>query len=281
MAVTESGPMFLKAINCEGEVKDKFFISNLIKETIMEVGSQNVVQVITDNAAVCKAAGMIIESQFPHIFWTPCVVHTLNLALKNICMAKNTAANELTYNECHWISDIIEDACEIKNFIINHSMRLSIFNEFVKLKMLKIVDTRFASTVMMLKRFNEIKGTFQSMVISEQWATYRDYDVEKAQFVKVKVLNDLWWDKVEYILSFTEPIYEMLRIADIDSPTLHLIYDMWDSMIENVKSAIYRHERKEEHEESTFYVVVYNILVDRWTKSKTPLHCLAHSLNHK
>jgi hypothetical protein len=52
-------------------------------------------------------------------------------------------------------------------------------------------------------------------------------------------------------------------------------------MIEKVKSVIYRHEMKETHEESIFYSVVHDILVSRWTKSNTPLHCLAHSLNPK
>ena len=32
-------------------------------------------------------------------------------------------------------------------------------------------------------------------------------------------------------------------------------------------------------EVSPFYQVVYQILVDRWAKNNTPLHCLAHSLN--
>ncbi|KAI5351242.1 hypothetical protein L3X38_004133 [Prunus dulcis] len=30
-----------------------------------------------------------------------------------------------------------------------------------------------------------------------------------------------------------------------------------------------------------FFNVVHEILVDQWTKSSTPLHCLAHSLNPK
>ncbi|XP_038701682.1 uncharacterized protein LOC119998424 [Tripterygium wilfordii] len=110
MAVTESSPMFLRAVNCEGEIKDRFFIANLLKEAIMEVGSRSVVQVVTDNAPICKSAGLIIESQFPHIFWTPCVVHTLNLALKNICAPKNTEANQVAYHECRWISELAEDA---------------------------------------------------------------------------------------------------------------------------------------------------------------------------
>ncbi|XP_052621716.1 uncharacterized protein LOC111900873 [Lactuca sativa] len=66
-------------------------------EVINEIGHENVVQIITDNAANCKAAGEIIESQFPHIYWTPCVVHTLNLALNNICSPRNVETNELTY----------------------------------------------------------------------------------------------------------------------------------------------------------------------------------------
>ncbi|KAK9291948.1 hypothetical protein L1049_019900 [Liquidambar formosana] len=117
------------------------------------------------------------------------------------------------------------------------------------------------------------------MVISDRWSSYREDDVGKAGFVKEKVLNDVWWDKIEYILSFMGPIYDMLRYADTDKPVLHLIYDMWDSMIENVKMAIYQHEGKEENEESSFYSVVHAILIDRWTKNSTPLHCLAHSLN--
>ncbi|CAL5327444.1 unnamed protein product [Camellia sinensis] len=42
---------------------------------------------------------------------------------------------------------------------------------------------------------------------------------------------------------------------------------------------IYKHEGKRLEDESTFYNVVHQILVDRWNKNNTPLHCLAHSLN--
>ena len=59
--------------------------------------------------------------------------------------------------------------------------------------------------------------------------SYREDDVGKVQTVWDYVLNDLWWDKVAYILRFTGPIYEMLRVADIDAPILHKVYEMWDS----------------------------------------------------
>ena len=279
MVVTESGPMFLKAIDCSNEIKDKDFIAKHMREVIMEVGHSNVVQIVTDNAAVCKAAGLIIEAEFPSIYWTPCVVHTLNLALKNICAAKNTEKNNVAYEECSWITQIADDAMFVKNFVMSHSMRLSIFNSFNSLKLLSIAPTRFASTIVMLKRFKQLKKGLQEMVISDQWSSYKEDDVAKAKFVKDILLDDKWWDKVDYILSFTSPIYDVLRRTDTEASSLHLVYEMWDSMIEKVKNVIYQYERKEESEGSTFYEVVHSILIDRWTKSSTPLHCLAHSLN--
>lgn len=122
MAVADSAPMFLKAINFEGVVKDKNKIASLIRETIREVDPNHVVQVVTDNAPACKAAEKIIKQEYSNIFWTPCVVHTLNLALKNICATKNIEANEVVYGECSWIIEIIGDCTYVCNFILNHSM---------------------------------------------------------------------------------------------------------------------------------------------------------------
>lgn len=77
--------MFLKAIDASGIIKDGEYVSNLFVEAIKEVGESNVVQIITYNTSNYKSAGSMIESRYPHIFWTPCVVHSLNLALKTIC----------------------------------------------------------------------------------------------------------------------------------------------------------------------------------------------------
>jgi len=41
--------------------------------------------------------------------------------------------------------------------------------------------------------------------------------------------------KVDYILAFIVLIYDVLRKTDTDMATLHLVYEMWDSMIENVR----------------------------------------------
>lgn len=161
--------------------------------------------------------------------------------------------------ECRWITEIHGDAVQVKNFIMNHSMRLALFNRFTTLKLLSIADTRFASIIVMLKRFKVIKKALQTMVISEEWTSYREDNIHKASIVKEKILDDEWWDKIAYSIDFTAPICDMIRFCDTDKPCLHLIYEMWDSMIHNVKLSIYKKENRSLSEHSSFYEAVHNI----------------------
>ncbi|KAL3813266.1 hypothetical protein ACJIZ3_014534 [Penstemon smallii] len=85
---------------------------------------------------------------------------------------------------------------------MGQSMRFAIFNDISKHKLLVVAGIRFSSMIVMLKRFKLIKLQLQSMVISEQWCCYRD-------------------DVVDYIFTFTDPIYSRLRFCDTDKPCLH------------------------------------------------------------
>ena len=94
---------------------------------------------------------------------------------------------------------------------------------YSKKKLLAVADTKFVSWIIILKRFKLIKRNLQDLVLSDRWNMYRDYDVGQAQFVKEKVL-DLQWDKINYFIAY--PIYDMLRVTDTDTPSLHLVYGM-------------------------------------------------------
>ncbi|CAI9283673.1 unnamed protein product [Lactuca saligna] len=212
MATSGNGPLFLKAVNCFGEVKDRFFIAELMKGVINEIGHENVVQIITDNAPNCKAAREIIE----------------------ISLDKRSSRRGV---------------CNKKNYVKNHNMRFSIFTKFTPLRLLSVADTRFASIIVMLKRLKLIKSSLQDMFISEEWSSYRLDDTEKANAVKEYILNHDWWDK--------------------------------DFMIEKVNIEIHKKEKRPTSQISCFYDVVHRILVARWAKNNTPLHCLAHSLHSR
>jgi hypothetical protein len=46
----------------------------LFVKVIEDAGVDSYVQIIKDNAPVCKATGMVVEAKYPQIFWTPCIV---------------------------------------------------------------------------------------------------------------------------------------------------------------------------------------------------------------
>jgi hypothetical protein len=126
IAVSPKGSMFLRAVDCEGEVKDAEFISRILIDSIESVGPDNVVQVITDNAKVCRAAGALVEARYDHIYWTPCTVHSLNLVMKAIG------------TQIEWVKEIYEEGEEIQMFVTNHHMSQAIFRTYSHLELLKV-----------------------------------------------------------------------------------------------------------------------------------------------
>jgi len=128
IAVCPKVAMFLKAVDCEGEVKDGPFIANILCQAIEEVGPRNVVQVVIDNAKNCRAAGLLVEERYSHIFWTPYAVHSLNLMLKKIG------------KKFDWIKQVYSEAEDIQMFITNHHMSQGIFRSFSRLELLKVSE---------------------------------------------------------------------------------------------------------------------------------------------
>ena len=110
------------------------------------------------------------------------------------------------------------------------------------------------------------------------WTQWRQSQTDRAQVVKRMVVDDEWWDRVEYILTFSKPIVDLLRMLDTDKPSLGEVYEGIDSMIEKIREVI---NAKEQYPNEVFYSEVKDILTKRWNKMTTPLHLLAYALNPK
>jgi hypothetical protein len=89
LAVSTSGAIFLSAYDYSEKFKTAINIAEPLLQTIERIGPYNVIQVITDNAANCKAAGEIIKDRYPNIFWSGCLVHTMNLLMHDIIKMKD------------------------------------------------------------------------------------------------------------------------------------------------------------------------------------------------
>ena len=71
---------------------------------------------------------------------------------------------------------------------------------------MQVVETCFASQIIVLTRLMQMKEALQSMVCSSLWNQWRQFQSERAQVVKRLVVDNEWWDRVEYLLAFTKPI---------------------------------------------------------------------------
>ena len=76
MDVTKSGLIFLNSINTEGEVKKRHYIAENFEDCIKEVGAQNIIQIIIENASACKVAGAIVENKYSHLLNFLCSAHS-------------------------------------------------------------------------------------------------------------------------------------------------------------------------------------------------------------
>lgn len=126
ITVSPKGAMFFRAADCEGKLKDAEFISRILFDSIDMMGHENVVQVITDNAKVYRAASALVEQRYSHIFWTPCTIHSLNLVMQAIG------------TQIEWVKDIYQEVDEIQMFVTNHHMSQAIFKSFSRLELLKV-----------------------------------------------------------------------------------------------------------------------------------------------
>ena len=68
MVSSLNGLVFLKAVDALGEYKDAQYMGELFLKVIEDVGVDSCVKIITDNAPVCKAVGMIVETNIHKYF---------------------------------------------------------------------------------------------------------------------------------------------------------------------------------------------------------------------
>jgi hypothetical protein len=79
-----AGTFFLESVNASSETADAQMLAALLEKRIDVIGRDKVVQIVTDNGANFKAARRLLERKIPHLFWTPCAAHCLDLMLEDI-----------------------------------------------------------------------------------------------------------------------------------------------------------------------------------------------------
>ena len=263
LGVSSTGAVFLGAHDSSSVMASSQNIADILLKTIDEVGPTNVIQVITDNAANCKGAGKIIERKYTHIFWSGCLVHTLNLLMHDI----------IKHKECTWINDLYKRGKKLIKFITGHSRVNAFYGTYSKLQLLKLAKTRFGSYFLTFRRLLRVRQALGAMVMSDEWDEIST-DRDGMDAAKDTVLDSHFWAQVKFVLQFTKPIYNMIRFADSDRPIIGEVYEQMDNMLGQIKDIV-------EPKDHNLYDFISTEVEKRWEKLNIPLHALAYVLTPK
>ena len=107
------GTMFIKSVDASAQVKEAALLCELLDGVLQEIGVDNVVQIITDNAANYVAAGRLLMERHPSLFWSPCAAHCIDLMLEDV-------------GKIPFIKEVVDQARSITKFIYNHAWVLSL-----------------------------------------------------------------------------------------------------------------------------------------------------------
>jgi hypothetical protein len=254
------GTMFLKSVDASDQVKDANLLFCFLDEVVEEVGVQNVVRVITDNAANYVAAGRMLEEKHRTIWWTPCAAHCLDLMLEDI-------------GKIDWVKKTMEQGKSITRYIYNHSWVLNLMRKNTDgRELVRSTITRFATNFLTLQSMIDQKSNLRKMFSCDEWNASQWSKKAEGKEVVEKVYEKAFWKQAEEIVLFSAPLVKVLRMVDGDKPAMGFVYEAMDQAKEAIKEA-YQGKRQK-------YLPLWRIIDERWNKQlHRPLHAAGYYLN--
>ncbi|GFZ17828.1 hypothetical protein Acr_26g0010980 [Actinidia rufa] len=266
MAVSESRAMLISGLDCSRDEVSHEFIAGILLKAVESVGAFNVVQILTDNSPTCKAAGRIIETTYPHIFWTGCVAHTLSLLLKDMVKSMHPCLA--------FVGNCYNKVKGVTNYLKNHSSSLNIFRMFPELDGFLVKKTRYGQHFLVLERTLRVKNALINMVLSEEWDKLtrgRSKSKMEHETVRKTSLDDDFWKNLRTIVTFMRPIWDLISYCESDRTCIGEVYQRMDDMFGSVKLAL--------PDNADLRGVIQKLVAGRWDKMEILLYSLAYALS--
>jgi len=236
-------------------------IFELVDKAIEDIGPDDVVQVVTDNASNNMGAKKLLLEKRPNIFWTSCATHTINLMLQGI-------GNMPRFKK------VIDQAKALTIFVYGHTRTLECLRHFTEgREIIRPGVTRFASAFLTLNNILEKKDQLRKMVVHNRWDTLKDVKSKKGKDATETILSPTFWKDVKLCLSVFEPLVKVLRLVDGDvKPSMGFIYGELLKAKREIKEAY-------GNVQSRYNEVI--AIIDKKMKGRldSPLHLTAYLLN--
>ena len=257
-----AGTWFMKSIDASDTIKNGELMFTYLDDVVEEIGEENVVQVITDNASNYVNAGMRLMEKRRRLWWTPCAAHCIDLMLEDI-------------GKINVHDTTLARARQVVKFIYGHTWVLSLMRTFTKNhELLRPAITRFATSFLTLQSLYKQKQALIAMFSSEKWCSSKW--AKKVEGVKARstvLFDPNFWPHVAFCIKTTVPLVSVLREVDSEErPAMGYIYELMDSAKEKIAFNCGGVERK--------YGPIWRKIDARWTPQlHRPLHAAGYYLN--
>jgi hypothetical protein len=220
------GTVFLTSIDTSEISKTADKVFDMLDEVIEKVGEENVVQVVTDNAANYKLAGEKLMEKRKGLYWTPCAAHCIDLMLEDF--EKKIELHKVT----------IAKGRSITTFIYSRTMLICWLKKFTRGKdLIRPAVTRFATAYLTLGCLNDNQGALISMFSSSTWKSSKYAASKQGRKIQIIALDSRgFWKNVLTCLKAANPLIKVLRLVDSDvAPAMGFIYEAMDRAKEQIQ----------------------------------------------
>ncbi|XP_019180028.1 PREDICTED: uncharacterized protein LOC109174958 isoform X1 [Ipomoea nil] len=254
------GTLFLRSIDVSGHEDDPQFLFALLESVVLEVGLENVVQVITESFGDYVYVGRLLMEKYPSIFWSPCASDCINKILED-------------FGKLEWLSTVLKEAKTITRYIYSNEWILNIMRKFTGgRELIRPKISRFVSNFLSLRGLVIQEDNLRHMFSHAEWLSSINSRSPDAQAIKLLLSLERFWKSAHEAVAVSEPLLKLLRIVDGDMPAMGYIYEG----IERAKMTIKSFYKDIEDN----YVPLWDIIDRRWTLLlHSPLHAAAAFLN--
>jgi len=222
---SHKGTIYLSSVDTSNMSKTADKVFEMLDVIVKRIEEENVVQVVTDNAANYKAVEQLLMEKKKSLFWTPCTIHCIDLILEDF--EKKLEVHQVT----------ISKGRRITSYIYSRTILISMLRHFTKGKdLIRPAATRFATAYLTLGCLNGHKIQLMTMFTSKQWSSCRFARIEEGKWIQNCVLNNRFWHEVTICIKAAYPLIKVLRLVDSDEkPAMSFIYKVMDEAKEKIQ----------------------------------------------
>ena len=255
------GTWFLKSVDASASIKNEDLLYGYLDDVIQEIGEENVVQVISDNASNYKnARAKLMERK--KVWWTPCAAHCIDLMLEDI-------------SKMAWFDDTLKRARCISKYLYGHQWVLALMRKYTNnSEILRPAVTRFATSFLTLQSLQKQKENLVALFTSQEWSESTYAKSREAKLAKHHVLHDReFWGRVSFCIKGVLPLVCVLREVDSEErPPMGFIYELMDAAKEKIAAILTKWRKK--------YMPIWRKIDRRWDDQlHQPLHAAGYYLN--